>query len=80
MYLNGIIILAINWNVITLDYYKSMLDENKFDMKNMWSVLKQVNGKCNNKTTLHLSFAINERSVTNKLKVVDGVNEYFLPK
>ena len=56
-----------------IQYYKSMLDENKHDMKKTWSILKQPTGKQNDKTSFPLSFSINGQTVTK----ADGFNDYF---
>ena len=58
-------------------YYKSKLDENKLDMKKTWSILKQAIGKQNDKASLPVSFSINGQTVTNKLEVAGGFNDYF---
>ena len=53
-----------------IQYYKSMLSENKYDMKKTWSILKQAIGKQNDKTSLPLSFSINGQTITNKQATV----------
>ena len=62
-----------------IQYYKSMLDGNKYDMKEKktWSILKQAIGKQNDNTSLLLLFSINGQTVTNKLEAADGFNDYF---
>ena len=55
-------------------YYK---DENKFNIKKTWSILKQAIGKLNDKSSYPNSFIINNVSITDKQEAAEGFNNFF---
>ena len=56
-------------------YYK---DENKFNIKKTWSILKQAIGKLNDKSSYPNSFTINNLSISDKQEAAEGFNNFFL--
>ena len=60
-----------------LQYYTSVLSNNKTDTKTMWSILKEAIGKQNNKTSVATSFSINGINVTDKSQIANSFNDYF---
>ena len=60
-----------------LQYYTSVLSNNKTDTKKMWSILKEAIGKQNNKTSVTTSFFINGINVTDKSQIANSFNDYF---
>ena len=60
-----------------ISYFKQILDENKFNIKNTWSILKQAIGKTNDKSGFPNSFNINNKLVTDKQHVAESFNNFF---
>jgi len=60
-----------------IKYFRDSLEENKNNIKKTWVILKQAIGKINNKSSLPLSFLINDIPVTDKLQAAEGFNSYF---
>ena len=58
-------------------YYKNILEENKFNIKKIWSILKQAIGKTNNKSNFPNSFNIKNVTVTDKQEASEGFNDFF---
>ena len=59
-------------------YYKTKLEENKQNSKQLWTVLKQAIGKGNNKSNFPHSFNIENSTVSNKTEVADAFNKFFV--
>ena len=60
-----------------LQYYASVLSNNKTDTKQMWSILNEAIGKQNNKTSVATSFSINGINVIDKSLIANRFNDYF---
>ena len=67
VHLNCIIMFSMNWNQCWVKINTIW--------KKTWSIFKQAIGKQNDKTSLPLSFSINDQAVTNKLEAADGFND-----
>ena len=59
------------------DYFTNKLELYKHDMKCMWIVLKEAIGKQNDKTSIPLTFNIDNKLVSNKREIVNSFNNYF---
>ena len=59
------------------DYFTNKLELYKHDMKRMWTVLKEAIGKQNDKTSIPLTFIIDNKLVSNKHEIVNSFNNYF---
>ena len=51
---------------LKINYYKQMLDENKYNSKKTWSILKQAIGKSNDKSSFPQSFKIDNINITDR--------------
>ncbi len=60
-----------------ITYYKNTFEENKYNTKETWKVLKQAIGKVNNKTNFPQSFNLNNKVVTNKSEIAGAFNKYW---
>ena len=62
-----------------MQYFRNSLLENQHNIRKTWSILKEVIGKHNNKTSFHETFVINEIEVSDKKKkqIAEGFNNYF---
>jgi hypothetical protein len=63
---------------VKIDYYKNMLNENKFNMKKTWTILKHAIGKSNDKSNFPHSFCINNLNITERPKIAEEFNNYFI--
>ena len=59
------------------DYFTNKLELYQHDMKRMWTVLKEAIGKQNDKTSIPLTFNIDNKLVSNKREIVNSFNTYF---
>jgi len=55
-----------------------MLNINKFNIKKTWTILKQAIGRSNDKSSFPLSFCINSQNITEKSKIAEEFNNYFI--
>ena len=55
-----------------------MLNENKFNMKTFWTILKQAIGKSNDKSSFLHSFCMNSQNITERSKIAEEFNNYFI--
>ena len=60
-----------------VQYYNTMLKENKYNIKKSWSILKVAIGKRNDKSSLPHEFIINNNPVTDNSEIANNFNEYF---
>jgi hypothetical protein len=60
-----------------VNYYNSIIPENKFNMKKTWKILKDAIGKHNNKSGFPQEFTINNAQVSDKLQIAESFNKYF---
>ena len=60
-----------------IKYYNTILEDNKFNIKKTWLILKEAIGKKNDKTSLPQEFLINNIPTSDKSKIADSFNEYF---
>jgi hypothetical protein len=60
-----------------IQYYNTLLEENKYNIKKSWSILKVAIGKRNDKSSLPEEFKINNNSVTDRSIIANNFNEYF---
>jgi hypothetical protein len=54
-----------------------MLETNKNNMKNLWTILKQAIGKQRNKSNFPSTFTINNKQVSVKSEITESFNNYF---
>ena len=64
-------------NVSEKQYYQESLDKHLSNMRKTWEIIKMVINKNKNKTT-NSEFLVNNRLTTDKTKVVNGFNKYFV--
>ena len=62
---------------LKINYYKQMLDENKYNSKKTWSILKQAIGKSNDKSSFPQSFKIDNINITDRSKIAESFNNFF---
>ena len=60
-----------------VQYYNTMLKENKYNITKSWSILKVAIGKRNDKSSLPHEFIINNNPVTDNSEIANNFNEYF---
>ena len=60
-----------------INYYKTILEQNKHNTKQIWKVLKKAIGKENNKASLPKSFKIENKSVSDKTEIAGAFNNFF---
>jgi hypothetical protein len=60
-----------------ITYYKTILEENKNNIKQIWKVLKKAIGKENDKINLPNSFNIEKKAVSDKTEIADAFNNFF---
>ena len=58
-------------------YFKTILEENKYNSKRCWSILKQAIGKTNDKSTYPPMFNINEIPISDKNEIAECFNNFF---
>ena len=58
-------------------HYATIIEENKFNIKKSWDILKQAIGKRNDKRMLPHEFKINNTTISDKQSVANSFNEYF---
>ena len=63
--------------LMKIKYYYTVLEENKFNIKKSWSILKLAIGKRNDKSSLPHEFQLNNRPVSDKSKIANSFNQYF---
>ncbi len=59
------------------NYYYEMIEINKNNIKNIWSIIKKAIGKIDNKTSIPKSFMINNKLTSNSNEIVDSFNSFF---
>ena len=65
-----------NLSMTKRQYYNELLDENKFNMKKFWSIIKEIINKKNAKP--HPSyFNYEDRKITNSTEIANNFNEFF---
>ena len=60
-----------------VNYFSNILDENKHDIKNTWSILRCILGKQNDKSSYPSTFTINNTATSNKCIASESFNSYF---
>jgi len=55
-------------SIIKIEYYRNMLNENKFNIKKSWTILKQAIDQSNDKSNFSHSVCINSLNITEKTK------------
>ncbi|KAK2142164.1 hypothetical protein LSH36_989g00053 [Paralvinella palmiformis] len=55
-----------------------MLNENIFNMKKTWTILKQAIGKSYDKSSFPHSFCINGQNITERTKLAEEFNNHFI--
>ena len=60
-----------------VNYFSNILDENKHDIKNTWSILRSIIGKQNDKSSYPSTFTINNTPTSNKYVASESFNSYF---
>ena len=59
------------------NYYSHLLELNKNNMKNTWSVLKQAIGKQNDKSNWPQTFKIDNKYISGETEITNSFNKYF---
>jgi hypothetical protein len=65
-------------SIIKIEYYRNMLNENKFNIKKSWTILKQAIDQSNDKSNFSHSVCINSLNITEKLKIAEEFNNYYI--
>jgi hypothetical protein len=60
-----------------INYFAIMIEQNKSNIKQTWSVLKKAMGNNNNKSSIAQTFNINNTNVTDKTEIAEAFNNYF---
>ena len=60
-----------------ITYYKTILEENKHNIKQTWKVLKKAIGKEHDKINLPNTFNVENKSVSDKTEIADAFNNFF---
>ena len=58
-------------------YFQNALNENKYNIKKMWSVLRTAISKQNNKSSFPQTFLINDAPTNERSQICESFNEYF---
>jgi hypothetical protein len=58
-------------------YFKTSIDENKHNTKQLWKILKQAIGKENNKSNFPHSFIVENETVSDEDAIAKGFNTFF---
>ena len=59
------------------NYYSSMLEEQKANVKETWTILNEVINKCKNKPTCPEYFIKNNKRISKKEDIANGFNNFF---
>ena len=59
------------------NYYCSMLEEQKANVKETWKILNEVINKCKNKPTYPEYFIKNHKRISKKEDIANGFNNFF---
>ena len=59
------------------NYYQSMLEIKKSNMKKTWEFLKKAIGNQNDKTSIPQMMKINNEQVSENTQIADSFNKYF---
>jgi len=62
---------------LKINYYSHLLELNKNNMKNTWSVLKQAIGKRNDKSNWPQTFKIDNKYISGETEITNSFNKYF---
>ena len=60
-----------------INYFKTILEENKSNTKQIWKVLKKAIGKENNKKNFPQSFNIENKTVSDQDEIANSFNSFF---
>ena len=60
-----------------ITYFKTSIDVNKQNAKELWKILKQAIGKVNNKANLPRSFLVDNETVSDEDAIAKGFNNFF---
>ena len=60
-----------------INYYHAIINENKFNIKKTWSIVKGVIGKLNDKSGFPNEFIVNNNTISDKLESSESFNKYF---
>ena len=58
-------------------YFQNALNENKYNIKKVWSILKIAISKQNNKSSFPLTFMINDAPISDRSHICESFNDYF---
>ena len=59
------------------DYYALLLENNKFNLRKTWGVIKEIINKRTN-TNMPDTFIVNNKTVSNKAYIANAFNKYFV--
>ena len=60
-----------------INYFKTILEENKCNTKRIWKVLKKAIGKENNRTNFPQSFNIENKTVSDQDEIANSFNSFL---
>jgi len=60
-----------------INYFPTMIEQNKNNIKQTWSVLKRAIGNNNDTSSITQSFNINNVNITDKTEIAEAFNNYF---
>ena len=58
-------------------YFQNALNENKYNIKKVWSILKIAISKQSNKSSFPLTFMINDAPISDRSHICESFNDYF---
>jgi hypothetical protein len=61
-----------------ITYFETAIEENKFNIKKTWTILRQVIGKLNDKSNYPSTFLINDTPIKDRSHVAESFNNYFV--
>ena len=71
-------ILTITKKAMKRTYFQNALNENKYNIEKMWSVLRTATiSKQNNKSSFPQTFLINDAPTNERSQICESFNEYF---
>ena len=60
-----------------INYYHAIINENKFNIRKTWSIVKGAIGKLNDKSGFPNEFIVNNNTISDKIEISESFNKYF---
>jgi len=62
---------------VKISYYRTAIEDNRHNMKQMWKILNQAVNKKHNKANFPKSFNINNTPITDESRIAIASNQFF---